>query len=478
MVRAMSNMIQNVFEKAKSDLNMKTGSPTKTLMLIAALCAVLPLDIDSLLFSLLGMAGYAMWHIQIATPRQPQKTVGKAKACYPVVEAKKRQASEWFQPRRSHRDVSPPVVSQTAAPVLPRTFRSTGWEAEVNELIGQIAPTPESQMAVAAIVRVVKRAIRPVFPDAEVTGFVIANLSGRTAFGVAVPDVDIIINLSPEALQRISPAHGGRMGPRELQKAAIRSCTDRLISAGGVKFRRSAFGGEEPKVTLLVPASTGIFPDAVAFDLSVNSSMSRYHAALLEQYGEMEPRARALMMMVRRWSKDRAVCHVAKGHLHPYAWSLLTVFFLQAGDTEEGPRLPPYGEHSSRSVSTLKGWGSSISVGQLFQQFVRFYLDFDWQQVGVSVRLGQMASRSSLPAGGASRVTTVHLCVEDPCKPSRNLGASMTAESFGRLKEELARADQLCRGGASLTELLEPWVPPEYSSQQGVKVVEGHCESQ
>merc|ERR1719149_251717 len=122
---------------------------------------------------------------------------------------------------------------------------------------------------------------------------------------------------------------------KKLQKSAIRACTDRLVSAGGFKFRRSAFRGEEPKVTLLVPASFGVSDESIPIDFTVNSTTPFYNMALLTECGKKEARARALILLVKRWAKDRGVCHAAKGHLSPYPWSLLVIYFLQAGEASE-----------------------------------------------------------------------------------------------------------------------------------------------
>merc|ERR1711862_1091594 len=61
-------------------------------------------------------------------------------------------------------------------------------------------------------------------------------------------------------------------------------------------------------------------------------------AALLTECGQLEPRARELILLVKRWAKDRGICHAAKGHLSPYSWTLLCIFFLQV---REEPMLPP-----------------------------------------------------------------------------------------------------------------------------------------
>ena len=36
-----------------------------------------------------------------------------------------------------------------------------------------------------------------------------------------------------------------------------------------------------------------------------------------------------LVLLVKRWAKHRGICHAAKGHLPPYAWSILCLHFLQ-----------------------------------------------------------------------------------------------------------------------------------------------------
>ncbi|CAK0814322.1 unnamed protein product, partial [Prorocentrum cordatum] len=129
-----------------------------------------------------------------------------------------------------------------------------------------------------------------------------------------------------------------------LEKSAIRAFTDRLVSAGGFKFRRSAFRDQEPKVTLLAPPSLGgASGEAIAVSIFVNAAIPMYSAALLTECGQMDARARALVLLVRRWAKDRGVCHASKGHLSPYQWSLLTIYFLQVG-VEEGQILPPLAE--------------------------------------------------------------------------------------------------------------------------------------
>merc|ERR1719169_332223 len=137
---------------------------------------------------------------------------------------------------------------------------------------------------------------------------------------MCVPEVDLVVSINPDALpgqlqgrlSRTGGASTAQLDARKVQKSAIRACTDKLVSACGFKFRRSAFRGQEPKVTLLAPASLGLSSDSIAIDFSVNVVTPFYNAALLTECGRMDSRAKELILLVKRWAKDRGICHVAK----------------------------------------------------------------------------------------------------------------------------------------------------------------------
>mmetsp|Transcript_140730 Transcript_140730/g.262636 ORF Transcript_140730/g.262636 Transcript_140730/m.262636 type:complete len:567 (-) Transcript_140730:70-1770(-) len=405
------------------------------------------------------------------------------------------------QPHKPHKHVPKPEVGKqevrkpSLQPIAAPVFQSQGWDAEVQELVAQISPTPEGDLIVQRIADFVEQKIRTTIPEADVTGFTSGDLSRGTAFGVAVPDVDIVVSVSPHILaKRLQTRfHKGalrtdKLDRKKLQKSAIRTCTDKLVSSGTIKFRRSAFRGEEPKVTLLVPASFGVFKEAIPVDFTVNGCTPLYNAALLTECGQKDPRAKSLILLVKRWAKDRGVCHAAKGHLSPYPWNLLTVYFLQVADTTQ-KLLPPVEEFEA-SVRLMVQSGAAQkppdsptdngppwsrpsadapqkSVGDLLKEFFHFYSkSFDWRNEAVCVRTGKRGPPGlSLPlhiivdeANGTSHVGP---SIEDPFDPSRNIGACMNMMSLARLREEIARADELCTNGCSLSELLKPWAPPE-----------------
>eukprot|EP00747_Dinoflagellata_sp_TGD_P141496 gnl/TRDRNA2_/TRDRNA2_176134_c0_seq3.p1 gnl/TRDRNA2_/TRDRNA2_176134_c0~~gnl/TRDRNA2_/TRDRNA2_176134_c0_seq3.p1 ORF type:complete len:619 (+),score=113.45 gnl/TRDRNA2_/TRDRNA2_176134_c0_seq3:279-1859(+) len=385
-----------------------------------------------------------------------------------------------------------PLRRTSSVPIAAPTFKGAGFDADMEELLDQIAPTAEGDRIVQELASLVRKTMCAKIQEVEVFGFVSADLSRGTAFGVAVPEVDIVVQASPDKLMehlslRLSQGGGataGMLDARKLQKSAIRVCTDILVSTGGFKFRRSAFRGREPKVTLLAPAHLGICDRAIPIDFTVNSVSPMHSAALLTECGQLDPKAKLLILAVKRWAKDRGICHAPKGHLPPYVWSLLAVYYLQVGVSDDAPLLPPLEDFAQASGLMAKDkckgvapkskktkWSpatsaaASKSVGELFKGFMKFYVNFDWRKEAVCVRTGErMPPGPLLPIhivvqdDGSAEAAP---CVEDPFDPQSNLGECATPFSIARLHEELQRAHQLCERDASLTELLEPWMPPD-----------------
>lgn len=502
---------------------------TMAILALALLSATAPLELSQLTFAIVGALAYALIQALMPLPRRslPKASItkkvtppssGSESAAAPRAVSGGGASKSPGGPRKpapvSARRVAPgalpgegagiyppqPEVRQPSSqPVARVSFQATGWEDQVDELVAQLAPTAQGERVVKQLAEIVKRELSALVPEIEVIGFACGDLARGTAFGVAVPEVDIVASASPHILMaRMQGARGGGanrsdgapaapVDARKLQKSTIRQCTDRLVGTGGFKFRRSAFRGQDPKVTLLASSSLGIYDGAIPLDFSVNSTTPLYNAALITECGQLEPRSRSLILLVKRWAKDRGFCHAAKGHFSPYAWTLLVIFFLQVGD-DAHPLLPPLegfklssglasgqsnniGEAGAKNSTPRTRWASAEgpkkSVGALFKEFLNFYAtEFDFRNEAVSVRLGRRAPPNlGLPLAivvHEDGVTTeVAPSIEDPFDPRHNLGESSTELSQSRFREEFARAKELCGRGASLAELLEPWMPPE-----------------
>lgn len=355
--------------------------------------------------------------------------------------------------------------------IQPPSFSVTGFEAEVSELMPQIMPTARCEKAVQDITKLVNQTLRGFYPDIEVLGFCTGDLNRGKAFGVAVPDVDIIININPALLARTINSRNTDPPDNDLMKiykATLRSCTEKLVSKGGFKFRRSAFRKLDPKVTLLTPNVVGELDHAVPMDFSINTTVPMYYAALLAD-AEVDPRAKELIMFVKRWSKDRGICHAAKGYLSPYLWCVMAVFFLQQPTNSDDAVLPLLEDlpMASRLVGSTRAVKLPVTedkkiaktptekqVGTLFKEFVHFFhAIFDWKVDVVSIT----GAETNINAQGSNDA----LRIADPFEGGGDLAAYLDVVHVVRIKAEFARAHELCCKEASLVELLELWTPPE-----------------
>lgn len=431
----------------------------------ALLIAVLPFETMHLLFVCLGAVGYLLLQSVIAHDVRGQP---KHSGCDELSEppSPPRGSRPWQPSSPVHAaarrtSYEKPKVARTVAPPESPKFIGVRFEDEVAELLQQITPARTCEAVVAAIVRKIKLSMQRSFPDVEVSGFVNGNLRAGRAFAVAVPDVELVLTISEAALRE---RHADSSGD-ELQslKWALRTCTDRLVNALGFKFRRSAFKGREPRVTLLAPAYGSRQEEAVPVDLSVNAMTPLNHAVLLSELEHVSPAAKGLAMLVRRWAKDRGVCHVTKGHLSPYAWTVLCMHYLQNGEAATPCPASFEPEAALRRLRERKEHHSRADVDAelavaLFKGFLHFYAEvFDWKNDTIVLVAGQTLQTES--AGGPRII--------DPFRPTSNLGEGTTEDSLARLREELARAHALCAKGASLSLLLEPWKPAWLEGESG-----------
>lgn len=473
------------------------------LPVLAVFCAVVPLDISHLVFALSGALVFAVIQsVQPKTKKSPKQisprmcwksdrtpSVVVDQTAKPPTTRKVRNAKPQAVVKKDYEEVRKP----SSVPIVAPVFQSLHWEDQIHELLSQIAPTAEDDKIVARLASHVRTAIQKKVSEVEVVGFTSGDLKRNKAFGVAVPEVDIVANINPDVLENClrakSSGKPSNVKPpicdgHRLRKTAVRAFTDVLVSDAGFKFRRSAFRNEEPKVTLLAPQILSGCDHAIPIDFSVNAISPLHNAALMMECSKMEPRAKELILLVKRWAKDRGICHAAKGHLSPYSWTLLCIFFLQA---REEPLLPPLDGFKKASVlctttsaskDRVEGSGTPDVAGQcsettsamLFKEFLSFYsAKFDWRSEAISIKAGKRSKPGlKLPLHIIvcdNGETEVGPSIEDPFDETVNLGSTMGRISLARLQEEVSRAHQMCSDGSSLAQLLEPWAPEREALQ-------------
>jgi DNA polymerase sigma len=488
----MSTFTQVVQDVVRRNMSEAQKQQMFVVILVLTLAAFLPSDHVQLCIAVFGAFMYVVMrpvHPTLKKQRAESYVQAPNQRFHRAGYAAPQRAASYpkqrgGRPQQCSAQVSyrPEVKRVSRHPVMTHSFQSKNFDEQVEELLTQIEPDFQSLETVDKIVDSVRRYVHQILPDSKVAGFCHARVTRATAFGVAVPEVDVVVTSSRQELSDLQldrlPKNMDRpvyLNVRGLQKSATRAIADRLVAAAGFKFRRSGFKCDEPKVTIMAPSfGPG---DPVPVDLSINSKVPLYNAAIIEECAAMEPRSRLLVLLVKRWAKDRGICHAAKGHLPPYGWTLLVMYFLQVGNDDE-PFLPllqncnlltrvhklaetGVRENTSTAAESClhKRAALEVSVGELFSAFFCFYTSINWNEEVASVRLGRKVR--SRPESSNDPLKKKGPRIEDPFECGRNIAEIMNEITIERFHEELARGKELLSDGAGLDEITQPWEPPE-----------------
>eukprot|EP00928_Gymnodinium_smaydae_P039445 TRINITY_DN26947_c0_g1_i1.p1 TRINITY_DN26947_c0_g1~~TRINITY_DN26947_c0_g1_i1.p1 ORF type:complete len:473 (+),score=62.54 TRINITY_DN26947_c0_g1_i1:94-1512(+) len=441
--------------------------PQRSLVLFLLACATLLLDESDLV--VVGMGAACYWLCQRASRKVKLKKIPKDVSYDDDVTEECTSSFDRVNPTLAA-DVFKmgrrPIISAAAAgpkaysfqrsvlPIAPVKLNSVGFAEQVRELLQHIKPSHGSEVVVCEIARIVQRSINSLMPEATTRGYASVNPFSAKAFAVAIPEVDIVIGVPANIMKKRMPCD--RLTSRQVVKGVLRSCTDALVAAG-FKFRRSAFQTDEPKVVLLATPSMGLADEPVALNVFVNASSPSRFMALVEACANLDVRARELILLVRRWARDRGVSYASQGTFSPYVWTLLTVFFLQVRMEDDGPLLPPMttkdGVLKTHMRATARLAEEQQSSADLLREFYIFYHSFDWRTEVVSVAEGTRKRRNS--------PVTLPVIV-DPFDCTSKLTDNLTEEGLSRVQEEVARAHVLLASSpsASLADLLAVWAPP------------------
>uniref|UniRef100_A0A7S3YR61 Poly(A) RNA polymerase mitochondrial-like central palm domain-containing protein n=1 Tax=Lotharella globosa TaxID=91324 RepID=A0A7S3YR61_9EUKA len=175
-------------------------------------------------------------------------------------------------------------------------------------------------------------------------------------------------------------------------------------------------------------------PSRLEVDIVGGNSVAVINTSLLRTYASLNDKIVSLGRLVKWWAKGQGIGSAADGFLSSYAWILLTIFHvqrigaipsLQAESLITAQTAVVIDGHNCTFCEDQKKLGSirsaarkkleSISLANLFFQFVSRMRSIPWSRVVVSVRRGCLLRR-----GGDS--LSPPMVIEDPFELKHNLG--------------------------------------------------------
>ena len=261
-------------------------------------------------------------------------------------------------------------------------------------------------------------------------------------------DLDVCLLWRRDYLEESWGAGEGRVRDemRHLRQRVLLSFRDALAQSSfsdALKVESCGLGGRMPVLTLTNA-------EGLKIDLTVQNLSGLRKSRLLRAYCSLDPKIADVSIWVKRWAKLNGVAGSTHGYLCGYAWTLCVIYFWQVHFS-----IPTLLE-TPLSSADHKYTPTKLPVAELIARFFTFYAsEFDWRHECASVRLGVRSARvvkdKSFRAkmqhvqnlsGASSKVidglSNDGFSLEDPIDVDWDLGAILSSERVGHMKNQLA----------------------------------------
>ncbi|KAI1710804.1 cid1 family poly A polymerase domain-containing protein [Ditylenchus destructor] len=240
--------------------------------------------------------------------------------------------------------------------------------------------------------KLIGKALLPAFPE----GYLAVGGSTFNSFGSRDCDLDLCLAI--------------RCHPNDSYNEEINLWA--LVKAKGILLQQYFVRGVQ-----LIPARVPIikiylkFPYThVEVEMNCNCVAGIYNTHLLSYYGRLDERVPAMSSYLKEWAKKVKIIDPKWGGLNSYTLTLMVIHFLQC--VTDPPILPsliglyPDLFDGKCKVEELK-YGMDLglpkipknkrTLAELLYGFLNYYAQFDYENIGISIRLAKLFDRRQRP---------------------------------------------------------------------------------
>ncbi|CAH4020770.1 unnamed protein product [Pieris brassicae] len=165
----------------------------------------------------------------------------------------------------------------------------------------------------------------------------------------------------------------------------------------------------------------------VQVDLNCNNVVGIRNTNMLYAFSIGDWRVRPLVAVAKLWARAHRINDARRRTLSSYALTLMVIHFLQCGTNPWIlPRVPEVCEKPPRSQNRL-------TLGELFLQFLKYYADFPYDQMAVSVRAGRRIPIAECRYSHLDPHQWKHICVEEPFDLTNTARSVYDPETFEKI---------------------------------------------
>ena len=228
-------------------------------------------------------------------------------------------------------------------------------------------------------------------------------------------------------------------------------------------------------------------------DIAINNSLALHNTKLLKAYSKSDPRIKDLILTVKHWALQRAICDAYEGTFSSYGWTLMAIAHMQMIEPNLAPNLQLSDQREEVKIGKIvyditvsdqiTPGDSKCTTGELLAGFFeRFANRWDWHADIISIANGGSISRKEKgwKFTGPSAIEALeaaedgkdlemghhHLSIEDPLDKEHDLSRVVRPEGELTIRDELLRAVRMVAAGKPFTKICEVVRPERFKNEQ------------
>lgn len=170
--------------------------------------------------------------------------------------------------------------------------------------------------------------------------------------------------------------------------------------------------------------------NGVQVDLNCNNVVGIRNTNLLLYYSKLDWRVRPLVALTKLWAQAHDINDARHRTLSSYSLTLMVIHFLQCGTS---PAILP---RVSEACSEIRRAHNRTTLAELFLHMLRYYAEFPYDKMAVSVRCGARVPVSECRAARAHKNDPHQwklLCVEEPFDLTNTARSVYDPETFEKI---------------------------------------------